>query len=428
MLWKKDTEVEPWVIRFTVGEDYRWDQILLPYDIVATRAHVAGLVPAGVIDPEELACIHLALDNLAERVEQGDVVVRPEDEDCHTVIETFLTGELGDAGRKVHTGRSRNDQVLAALRLYLRDHLNSVASDAIELGISLCMLATATDDWAMPGYTHTRQAMPSTLGAWAMGYAELLLGDVEILKSTAHRINKSPLGSAAGYGVPYIELPRNEVAKSLGFEGVQTHVTSVQLSRGKFEMEAAHSVAQLTLTLSRLASDLILFSSSEFGFVSIPPALTTGSSIMPQKQNPDVLELVRAAHHRVAAETQLLMTLPAGLMSGYHRDMQLTKEAVMRSVTVGGDCVSAMNALLPGLTFNRKRMEEVMDPEITATHVALKGVTEGAAFRSAYRAAASNGHQTISVAEALEAYRSDGTPGNSIPSMVWDRLEALQAS
>jgi len=426
MLWKKEIDVEPWVIRFTVGDDYKWDQQLLPYDVIATRAHVGGLVQAGVLDSVEYESICFALDSLLERYKDGEIAVHPENEDCHTVIESYLTAELGEVGKKVHTGRSRNDQVLAALRLYLRDQLDRVATQAIELGISLCMLATATDDWAMPGYTHTRQAMPTTLGAWAMGYAELLTGDIENLKAVGRHINRSPLGSAAGYGVPYIALPRAEVAKKLGFDDVQTHVTSVQLSRGKFELEVAHAIAQLTLTLNRLASDLILYSSSEYGFVAIPSALTTGSSIMPQKQNPDVLELVRASHHRVAAEAQLLLTLPAGLTSGYHRDMQLTKESVMRSVIVGGDCLSAMNALLPGLTFDRKRMEAAMQPDITATHAALKRVTEGTAFRSAYRAAASNGHDTITIAEAIEAYQNEGTPGRSVPSIIWDRLEALQ--
>ncbi|MGA7304289.1 MAG: lyase family protein, partial [Rhodothermales bacterium] len=188
------------MIRFTVGEDYRWDQDLLPYDVVATRAHVKGLVTAGIISESEFEHIGAALDDLLDRYREGEIIVSPEHEDCHTVIEGFLTSELGETGKKVHTGRSRNDQVLAALRLYLRDRLTSIASDAIDLGISLCMLATATDDWVMPGYTHTRQAMPSTLGAWAMGYAELLVGDVELLKETARRINQSPLGSAAGYG------------------------------------------------------------------------------------------------------------------------------------------------------------------------------------------------------------------------------------
>lgn len=426
MLWKKDVEVAPWVIRFTVGEDYRWDQELLPYDVAATRAHVSGLVTAGVVSEEEFERIATALEDLLERYRDGEIVVEPEHEDCHTVIESYLTSELGETGKKVHTGRSRNDQVLAALRLYLRDRLESAASEAIELGIALCMLATATDDWVMPGYTHTRQAMPTTLGAWAMGYAELLAGDVELLKETARRINVSPLGSAAGYGVPFIELPREQVAASLGFDGIQTHVTSVQLSRGKYELEVVHAVAQMTLTLSRLAADLILFSSSEFGFVAIPTSLTTGSSIMPQKQNPDVLELVRASHHRVAAEMQLLLTLPAGLISGYHRDLQLTKEAVMRSTRVGSDCVSAMGSILPGLTFDRKRMADALEPDIMATHVALKNVTKGTAFRSAYRYAASNGRETISVAEALEAYASDGSPGRSVPSLVWDRLEEMQ--
>lgn len=423
MLWKKDFDVEPWVIRFTVGDDHRWDQYLLPYDVIATRAHVRGLLTAGVLEEGEVECIEQALKTLMGRVDRGEVTVRQEDEDCHTVIESFLTAELGETGKKVHTGRSRNDQVLAALRLYLRDRLNAIGSDAAELGVSLCMLATATDDWIMPGYTHSRQAMPSTLGAWAMGYAELLVGDIENIRTTARRISKSPLGSAAGYGVPFIDLPRAEVAESLGFEGLQTHVTSVQLSRGKFELEVVHAIAQLTLTLSRLASDLILFSSSEFGFVSIPSTLTTGSSIMPQKQNPDVLELVRANHHRVSAEVHLLMTLPAGLTSGYHRDLQLTKESVMRSIDVGSDCLAAMSSLLPGLTFHRKCMEQALDPDIMATHIALRGVTEGASFRSAYRAAANNGHESISLADALAAYTTEGSPGQSVPSVIWHRLE-----
>jgi argininosuccinate lyase len=426
-LWSKGRSSEDWVIRFTVGDDYRWDQLLLPFDVRATVAHVNGLSRIGVVTEDERDSITRSLEQLLGEYEDGSIVVEPDDEDCHTVIEQYLTEQLGHVGKKVHTGRSRNDQVLAALRLYLRASLTAIAGSSADLCRRLLALAEKKDGWVMPGYTHTRQAMPSSVGAWALGFAELVLHDLEGVLEARNRTNLSPLGSAAGYGVPFLEMPRHEVAHELGFADVQTHVTSVQLSRGKLELAVVHALAQLSLTMNRLASDLILFSSAEFGFVELAVEHTTGSSIMPQKQNPDVLELVRATYHRVLAEMQLLASLSANLTSGYHRDLQLTKEAVMRATMVTGDALQAMKQTLNGLRFDRGRMEAVVRPDTMATHEAIRKATEGVAFRDAYRSAGTSDDEMPSASDALKAYKSVGYPGRGDLEALTARLVAAEA-
>lgn len=425
-LWQKTTGAKDWVTRFTVGEDYRWDTLLLPYDIEATRAHAWGLSQIGVLTQEEYEDVSTTLDHLQEH----PVDVGPEDEDCHTVIENYLTRILGDVGKKIHTGRSRNDQVLAALRLYLREHLRELAAHAGHVVRTLCAWGRERDRVLMPGYTHMQRAMPSTVGLWAMGFAELLVGDVEGLHDAAGRVNVSPLGSAAGYGVPYLELPREKVAERLGFSGIQQHVTAVQLSRGKLELGVVHALVQIAGTFNRLASDLVLFNTAEFGFVELPAEYCTGSSIMPQKQNPDVLELVRASYHRLTAEMYLLLQLPANLPSGYHRDLQLTKEAVMRAVITCSDLVEAVGAVLDGASFNESRLREATTKELYATARALELVNEGVPFREAYRLAAGEvGElQTPNADEALAAYRVDGFPGRCRPDAIIARLESLDDS
>ncbi len=424
-LWQTTTRADEWVTRFTVGDDYRWDTLLLPYDVQATRAHAWGLAQIGVLSKQEFKDVCESLDALL----RADVVVRPEDEDSHTVIEHFLTEELGETGQKIHTGRSRNDQVLAALRLYLRDVLSATSERASEVVRTLCSWGDALDGVLMPGYTHMQRAMPTTVGLWAMGYAELLVGDLERLRQTVRRVNVSPLGSAAGYGVPYLELPRDAVAQRLGFLGVQEHVTAVQLSRGKLELDVVHALVQVTATFNRLASDLVLYNTAEFGFVRLPREHSTGSSIMPQKQNPDVLELVRASHHRVTAQLQMLATLPANLPSGYHRDLQLTKEAVMRAVQTASDVTDAVAAVLSGVTFDEDRLEEATSAELFATSRALEMVRDGVPFREAYRRAADEVDQLEAphAKQALEAYHVDGFPGRCRPDLVLNRLARIDA-
>ncbi|BBM69940.1 argininosuccinate lyase [Rhodothermus marinus] len=428
MLWDKGQSVAAWVQRFTVGEDYRWDTLLLPYDIEGTRAHAAGLHRIGILSGEEFQAVSEALDALQAEVAAGRVVVRPEDEDAHTVIETFLTERLGDTGKKIHTGRSRNDQVLAALRLFLKDGLREAGRQVARLVEQLCELGAAYNDALMPGYTHLQQAMPSTAGLWALGYAELLLSDLAALRHAYDQVDISPLGSAAGYGVPFLELPREEVAQRLGFRTLQLHVTAVQLSRGKLELHAAHALVQVGATLNRMASDLVLFNSQEFGFVELPPEFCTGSSIMPQKQNPDVPELVRAGYHRLLAEMNVLLTLPANLPSGYHRDLQLTKEAVIRCVLHAHDLLTAMVQLLPGLRFRRDRMQAACTPALLATAEALRRVAEGVPFREAYRqaAAALDSLPQPDPETVLRAYRVDGYPGRGRPDRLLEQLRAFQ--
>ncbi len=427
-LWQKDAApaTDDWVHRFTVGDDYEWDRLLLPYDVRASRAHAWGLRQIDVLSETEWTRIGEALDALLDAFEAGEVTVTPEDEDCHTVIERFVTERTGPAGEKLHTGRSRNDQVLAALRLYLRDALATIGGQAAALADALCDLAARHPDVLMPGYTHLQQAMPSTAALWALGYAETLAGDLDALRHARRRINVSPLGSAAGYGVPVIDLPREAVADRLGFRAVQTHATAVQLSRGKHALAVGHACTQVGATCNRLASDLVLFATAEFDFVDLPPEHCTGSSIMPQKQNPDVLELARAYHHRLAAQMQSLATGPSNLPGGYHRDLQLTKAAVLGSVEMTSDVLTALAEVVRGVTFNPERTRAACAPGILATQRALEQVAEGVPFRSAYQqaAAADADLGPVDPGAVLDAYETDGTPGQERPDRVRSRLDA----
>ena len=422
-IWHKGgTTADDWVTRFTVGDDYEWDRLLLPYDVKATRAHAWGLRQIEVLTEAEWQEAQSALDALLAAFEAGEVTVTPEDEDSHTVIERFLTEEVDEVGRKVHTGRSRNDQVLAALRLYLQDALARIGRETAALSDALCSLADRHEDVLLPGYTHLQRAMPSTVALWALGYAETLADDLDAVKHVRRKVNVSPLGSAAGYGVPVLDLPREAVADRLGFRDVQTHAPAVQLARGKHELAVAHACTQVGATCNRLASDLILYTTAEFDFVELPPEHCTGSSIMPQKQNPDVLELARAYHHRLTAEMQSLATGPSNLPGGYHRDLQHTKGAVMRSLQITSDVLTALREIVEGVAFKTERTEAACTPELLATYRALKRVEAGIPFRTAYREAAKEEPTSLTPDQILGTYVTDGSPGHERPELVRKRL------
>ncbi|PSQ75638.1 MAG: argininosuccinate lyase [Bacteroidetes bacterium QH_8_67_23] len=427
LLWQKNAQAngDDWTTRFTVGDDYRWDTLLLPYDIRSTRAHAGALTETGVLTAEERTRIEGALDELEGDVEDGTVTVTPADEDCHTVIEQFLTERLGETGEKIHAGRSRNDQVLVAVRMFLRDKLRALGRQTVAIAEALCALGERYDDAPMPGYTHLQRAMPTTAGLWALGYAEVLAADLGALRDACRRVNVSPYGSAAGYGVPHLDLPRRAVAERLGFRAVQTHAPAVQLTRGKLELGVVHALVQVAGPVNRLAADLSLFTTSEFAFADLPDALTTGSSIMPQKRNPDVAEIARATYHRLTAQMQLLQSLPANLPSGYHRDLQFTKAAVMKSALMTEDLLEAARRLAEGVTFDREAMRAACTPELFATAEAMERVAEGVPFRTAYRGVGSALDALSGAPDAetaLAAYHTDGTPGQGRPDLVRQRL------
>lgn len=413
-LWSKGKTVDSWMMRFTVGDDAKWDTILLPYDILGTIAHAKGLAEIGILSQEEVQTAEIALQKLQEKYDNGEVMVRVEDEDMHTVIEHYLTETCGDLGKKIHTGRSRNDQVLTAIRLYLKDALTHLQLQSTKLNHALIAVAQAHSTVLMAGYTHFQRAMPTSVGLWLAGYAELLLADIDALTAAHQQVDKSPLGSAAGYGIPFLDLPRQKNAERMGYSALQTHVTATQLSRGKIELHAVHACIQIGATLNRLASDLILMNTSEFGTVQLPAQYCTGSSIMPQKQNPDILEITRASYHRLLAEAQILMSLPANLPSGYHRDLQLTKGAVMTALQVCDDMLTAMLLIIPELSFDTEKLFATLSPDLFATADALQMVQSGIPFREAYRKAAENWKDLpIPSAEAILAqYPTIGTLGN----------------
>jgi argininosuccinate lyase len=383
-LWEVKDTVDQAVERFCVGDDFLVDQALVPYDIEASIAHARGLAKIGLLTPAELQKLVDTFAELKALDAEGKFRIRPEDEDCHTAIELFLTQRLGDLGKKIHTGRSRNDQVAAALRLYQKDRLRAIAEASAALAEALLNFAETHKAIALPGYTHTRKAMPSSLGLWGGAFAESLLDDLLLLESGFRLIDQSPLGSAAGYGVP-LPLDREGVARTLGFARVQNNVLYVQNSRGKFEAFLVSVLSQIMMDLNRMATDLIFYSLDELQFITLPERFCTGSSIMPQKRNPDVLELVRGHYAAVAANGVAIQGMLGNLISGYHRDLQHTKESFIRASERTVASVSIMARIVPELEVHKSFCAAGCTPEIFAAAEALEMARQGIPFRDAYR-------------------------------------------
>ncbi|MFL6259582.1 MAG: argininosuccinate lyase [Thermoanaerobaculia bacterium] len=383
-LWDKGEPLDERVLRYTAGEDHRLDARLVPYDVRASVAHAAMLREAGLLSEEDLASIREGLEVLAREHAEGGWEISLVDEDVHTALESRLTERIGEAGARLHLARSRNDQVLAALRLYLRDAVASLAAGARRVAEALDELGAREKATALPGYTHLQQAMPSSVPLWAGGFAAELRDGAEGIEACSRRIGKNPLGSAAGYGVPLLLIDRESTRRDLGFREVHEPVTAVQLSRGKAEAQVLFEIALLMQDLGRLAADLVLFATSEFGFVSLPAEMTTGSSIMPQKRNPDVFELVRG---RVATAHGCLLealAIPAKLTSGYHRDLQLLKAPLFRGIDLAEETLAVLASALPGVRFHPERIR--LDPGLRAAEEAYALVlAEGIPFREAYR-------------------------------------------
>ena len=383
-LWDKGTPLDERVLRYTAGEDFALDERLVPYDVRASLAHAQMLNEQQLLTAEDLAQLTSALAALAEEHARGAWRIELADEDGQTALERRLTARIGAAGARIHLGRSRNDQVLAALRLYLRDAVAALASGAGAVAAALEELAGREPHTSLPGYTHQQQAMPSSVPLWAQGFAAEIRDDAAGLERVLHRIDKNPLGSAAGYGTPGLAIDREATRAKLGFASVQQPVTAVQLSRGKAEAQLLFEIALLMQDLGRLAADVVLFATSEFSFVELAPAFTTGSSIMPQKRNPDVFELVRGRSASAQACLSEALGICAKLPSGYHRDLQLLKFPLFRAIDLAHDTLAIMPPAIAALRFRPESIH--LDPAIHAAEQANRlVVSEGIPFREAYQ-------------------------------------------
>jgi argininosuccinate lyase len=383
-LWEKGLPLAERVLRYTAGEDHLLDARLVPYDVRGSIAHAEMLAATGLISDADCDAIRDGLNTLAADFAADKWSISLEDEDVHTALESRLTNTIGDAGARLHLGRSRNDQVLTALRLYLRDAADDLAGRVEKLRESVAAMSKRQGDVELPGYTHMQHAMPSSVALWCGGFDAAFADAIAGLQTTRRRINRNPLGSAAGYGTPGLPLDRDLTTEKLGFDETQTPVTAVQLSRGKAESTLLFEVTLLLQDLGRMASDLLLFYTQEFAYVALAADVTTGSSIMPQKRNPDVLELLRAASGTAHACLDESLMITAKLQSGYQRDLQRLKAPLFRGIDLAVDSVDIMAYLLDGLRFLADNIE--LDEGIFATEEAYRLVKEeGIPFRIAYQ-------------------------------------------
>ena len=383
-LWDKGTPLDERVLRYTAGEDHALDDRLVAYDVRASIAHAEMLNAQGLLSLTDLDAIRDGLKALADEHTRGLWHVELADEDGQTALERHLTERIGTAGARIHLGRSRNDQVLAALRLYLRGAIEDLESGALEVADALEELGVREGATPLPGYTHMQQAMPSSVPLWAGGFAAEIRDDAQGLSEVARRVSRNPLGSAAGYGTPGLPIDREATRAALGFAAVQEPVTAVQLSRGKAEAQLLFEIMLLMQDLGRFAADVLLYATQEFGFVTLPEAFTTGSSIMPQKRNPDVFELIRGRSATALGCLTEALAVCAKLPSGYNRDVQLLKFPLFRGIDLALETLAILPPAIAAMRFNRETIR--LDPAINAAEEANRlAVREGIPFREAYR-------------------------------------------
>ena len=414
-LWNNNNhqEADREIERFTAGEDVSLDQLLVKYDVVGSIVHAMMLQKIGILTEDELMDLKKTLLEIIELNKKGQFKIEAWEEDVHTKIENYLTSKLGESGKKIHTGRSRNDQVLVDLRLYTKEKLLKIQKNLLNLCNALITFSKENKSLPMPGYTHLQKAMPSSVDLWALSFVESLLDDLTFTKSVYNLNDQNPLGSGAGYGTP-INLDRELTTNLLGFKKLQNNVLYVQNSRGKIESMVLAALAQIMLDLSKLSNDLILFSTEEFGFFEIPEEFKTGSSMMPKKRNPDALELIRARTSKVLSYYFQIMNTIKDLPSGYNRDLQETKEPILKGLTITNSCLEMMTSIINDLKVNKEKLEKAFSPEIYAADKAFELVAQGIPFREAYREIERNLEKVelTSPEEIIKKRKSKGTTGD----------------
>lgn len=384
-LWEnKNTKTDAQIEKFTVGNDFLVDLNLVEFDCIASSAHAKMLEKTGILSRNETKKIQNELLEIKKIAQKGKFRIKTGEEDCHTAIENHLAKKLGKTGKKIHAYRSRNDQVMAAMRLYSKQEISNIEQETGKLILALQRFAEKNKKAKMPGYTHMQKAMPSSVPLWANAFADSLKDDLLLLKSVKNLTDQNPLGSAAGYGLPH-KIDRKITTKLLGFKKVQKNPLYCANSRGKFESIIVSALLQAMLDLNKMSSDILLFSTKEFGFFSLPDEFCSGSSLMPQKRNPDVLEIIRAKSHSVKSRLFEIISIISSLPSGYNRDFQLSKEPFISAIQSTKDCLQVMALVISNLEVNPENCKKAMTPELFAAQKALEKSQKGMPFREAYR-------------------------------------------
>lgn len=383
-LWDKGYSTEKKIDHFTVGNDRELDLVLAKYDIVASKAHAQMLGKIGLLTKEETQLLVRELENIALDIEAGKFTIEETFEDVHSKIEFLLTERLGDAGKKIHTARSRNDQVLVAMQLYLKEELSEIKTLTKELFNLLLELAEKYKDILLPGYTHFQIAMPSSFGLWFSAYAESLIDDLYLIDAAFKITDQNPLGSGAGYGSSF-PIDRSYTTSEMGFKDLKYNVVAAQMGRGKVEKAAAFGIAGIAGTIAKLSMDICLYMSQNFNFISFPDALTTGSSIMPHKKNPDVFELIRAKCNNLQAIPNQITLITINLPSGYHRDLQMVKAIIIPAIQEIKSCLEMMTFSLKDIKVNASILDDPKYDYLFSVDTLNQLVLSGTPFRDAYR-------------------------------------------
>ncbi len=383
-LWDKGFSTDKKIDHFTVGNDRELDLVLAKYDVIASKAHAKMLSKAGLITKDESEALVKALEGITKSIEKGKFTIEQDFEDMHSKIEYLLTKELGDTGKKIHTARSRNDQILVAMQLYLKDELQEIKNQVKELFDLLLQLAEKHKSVLLPGYTHLQIAMPSSFGLWFSAYAESLVDDLYLVEAAYKIADQNPLGSAAGYGSSF-PIDRSFTTSEMGFATLKYNVVAAQMGRGKVEKSTAFGMSSVAATLSKLAMDICLYMNQNFDFISFPNELTTGSSIMPHKKNPDVFELIRAKCNKIQAVPSQLTLITNNLPNGYHRDLQLVKDVIVPAIQELKACLEMMTFSLKEVQVNTNILDDPKYDYLFSVDTLNEMVKNGIPFRDAYK-------------------------------------------
>ena len=425
-LWQKNNKVSDLVEKFTIGNDQAMDMYLASYDVLGSIAHTTMLAEVGVLTAAEQVTIKKALVAIYEKIQAGNFSLDPGVEDIHSQVEILLTASLGDAGKKIHSARSRNDQVLVDIKLFLRAELMNLTASVQALFKTLQEKSEAHKNDLLPGYTHLQLAMPSSFGLWLGAYAEGLVDDITVLQAAYQVVNKNPLGSAAGYGSSF-PINRTRTTELLGFESLNYNVVYAQMGRGKAERVTAMAIANIADTLSKLSMDACLFMNQNFGFIQFPEALTTGSSIMPHKKNPDVFELIRSYCNRIKALPNEIMMMTTNLPSGYHRDLQLLKEHLFPAFAQLNNCIEMASLMIQNMEVKKNILEDAKYQYLFSVEEVNKLVLTGMPFRDAYKqvgAAIESGKFTYST-EIMHTH--EGSIGNLGTAIIAEKMSSVVA-